>query len=135
MNLDVEKRENCPFVYTHMGDKEIQFGEKETVPVDFTINSFKFFISSKKLIGAKTAMKDLQKGIIKQHEDKSSRIFRRALYMLYKYPTFKISSSTKKEMKKMKLNKKKIISFLKDKSMPIEDFISIGREVGLKIHL
>ena len=122
MHVKYHLYKDDPFLYVYNKGIEYQFGEKETVITDFTINSFKCHIYNMEIVGSKKAFKDLENKKLRVI-DPSARAFRRGIYMLYKFPDFTVTKNTMKQFKKTKINKAPIKRFIKDKKMSKKEFI------------
>ena len=129
-NIPFEEKPRSSHIFLIIDNLEVQMMEKLIVEYDFTINKFRAPLESLVIEGPEISYHDLRHKRLRAIDD-SPRMFRRCIYMLYKYPHFQPTPETLHKLRQCVIHPEQIKSFLVKKQMESEDFISICNQYGL----
>lgn len=125
-----EEKPRSSHIFLDIEGYEVQMMEKLIVEYDFTINKFRASLDDLVIEGPEASYHDLRHKLLRAI-DISPRMFRRCIYMLYKYPSFRPTPETLYELKRCVCNEEQIKSFIVKKQMKNEAFLAVCNQYGL----
>jgi len=129
--IPYQEKVHSSHIFLTIGGYELQMMEKLIVEFDFTINQFRASFKDLRIEGPELSYRDLERGLLRAI-DTSPRMFRRCIYMLYKFPRFRPSRETLVHLERCICNPDQVRSFLEKKGMLAQHFYSICERYHLE---